>query len=433
MNSNSTFINKLNHIVSRFSNNIFVKSIANGMMMILPITLVGSFAMIINMIPGLPTVVRAACTLGTTVASNLIAIWIVVALSYAMSQTRQTDAIPAVILSLACYFVLTPIATFNPNSDKPISAFDLSYLGSKGIFVSMFIALLVTYLFGKMVEKRITFRMPASVPPSIAKQFEAMIPAAALFAVAVVISSLFQATKYGNIHDFIYTTLQAPLQTLGGSIWTVLLIMFLSELLWWFGIHGSMVTASIIAVLFTPAAYENMEAVTNGGAATHIINSFFLDTYKGPRALALAVLLLWFCRSERLKSVGKVAIVPSLFGITEPMKFGIPQIMNLTLFIPLTLSAALSIGIAYIASIIGFLPPVSIAVAKNLPPVFTGFLSNGWQGAVVQVIQFFAVVALYYPFLKHLDAMDIAEEAELAKEEGNFIETITDKSQSVKH
>lgn len=121
--------------------------------------------------------------------------------------------------------------------------------------------------------------------------------------------------------------------------------------------------------------------------------------------------MLFLSRSEKFKSIGKVSIIPSIFGITEPMKFGIPQILNPLLFIPLTLAAPLCIAIAYVATLIGFLPVVSLAVPKNLPTFLTGFMAGGWQGFVIQVIQFFAVVLLYLPFMKKLDSTEVITEA----------------------
>ncbi|MBO0468575.1 PTS sugar transporter subunit IIC [Enterococcus plantarum] len=406
----SSFINGLNVFVNKFSNNTFVKSIANGMMMTLPITIVGSLTTIIGMIPGLPEIVLKACSLGTSISSNLITIYVIIGISCAMAREKKGDTIASIILSLATFFVLTPITAFDIGKEKPVLAFELTYLGSKGIFVGMIVALVVTWIFAKMVEKRITFRMPDSVPTAIAKTFEAIVPAAIIFIVAIVISTAFAETKFGNIHDFIYTNLQTPLEALGGSVWSALFIMFLSELLWFFGIHGSMVVSSVIAVLFTTQAYANMEAVAAGEAATNIINSFFLDAFKGPRALALAVILVWMSRSEKFKSIGKISLVPSIFGITEPMKFGIPMIMNAVIFIPLTLSAAVCVGIAYLATIIGFLPVISVNVPKNLPTFLSGFMAAGWQGLVVQLIQFVVVLLLYLPFMKKLDSQGIAEE-----------------------
>lgn len=418
INQQHKFIAVLNNFVNKFSNNIFVKSIANGMMMTLPITVVGSITTIISIIPHLPEIIVKACTLGTAISSNLITVYVIIGLSCAMAKELKKDQIPAIILSLACFFILTPISSFPLGDDKVTTAFEMVYLGSKGMFVGMLVALLVTWIYGLMIEKRITLRMPDSVPTAIAKTFESIVPAAIIFIVSIAISTFFSLTKFGNVHDFIYTNLQTPLESLGSSIWSALLLMFISELLWFFGIHGSLVTSSIIAILFTTTAYANMEIVAAGGVATNIVNSFFLDAFKGPRSLALACILVWICRSDRFKAIGKISIFPSVFGISEPMKFGLPMIMNLTLFIPLTVSAPICIGIAYLGTIVGFLPVVSVNVPRILPPFLSGFMAAGWQGITIQLIQFIAVIALYLPFIKKLDKQVREEETETLTRQG---------------
>lgn len=407
-----SFGEKLNKIIIKFSNNIIVKTVANGMMLILPVTIIGSLLMVVQMIPHLPDIVNRACLLGITVTSNFIAVYILLGMSYVLAKELKSDIPTAMILSVATFLILTPITPFDIGGEKPVQAIELNYLGSKGIFVAMITAVLSTWIFSKLAEKKLSFKMPDSVPPFISRTFEAIIPAAILFVGAIVVSSLFSITKYGNIHDFIYSLLQTPLEKLGGSIWSALFIMFLSELLWWFGIHGSNVTSSILAVLYAAPAYANMEAVAAGEVPQNILNQFFLDVYKGPRALALAVILIFICKSSKFKSIGKISVIPSVFGITEPMKFGIPQILNPVLFIPLTLAAPMCIGIAYVATIIGFLPITSIGIPRNMPTFVTGFLANGWQGLLVQVVQFVAVLALYYPFMKKLDTDEVAIEKE---------------------
>lgn len=72
---------------------------------------------------------------------------------------------------------------------------------------------------------------------------------------------------------------------MGSNVWAACLLVFLAELLWFFGIHGSAVTASLLTALFATQAYENVELVTAGLPATHIVNSFFIDCFKGPRSL----------------------------------------------------------------------------------------------------------------------------------------------------
>jgi PTS system cellobiose-specific IIC component len=406
MNFKEDVLPKLTQGVVKFSENKYVRVICYGMMAIMPISLVGSLAMIIAGLPFIPAPMREVCTLGAQIASNLITVYAVIALAAVMAKECKQDTITSVIMAIACFFILTPIRSF-----EKIQAIEVSYLGSKGMFVGIIVALLSIRLYAFLMDKRIFIRMPEAVPRGIAKSFEAIVPAFILLISALILNTLFQLTPFGNMHDVVYTFLQRPLQNLGSSIWSAALLMLLSELLWFFGIHGSLVTSSILNALFATQAYANLEAVAAGAKPEFVLNMFFMESFKGPRALALATLLVIYCRSQRLKAVGRVALFPSIFGITEPMKFGIPMVLNPWLLVPMTFSAVISILIAWVATLIGFLPIISLNVSRQIPPVIQGFMVAGWRGAAIQILQYVVIVLLYIPFLRQVDRIDIAAES----------------------
>lgn len=398
----SGFVNKLNSGVTAFANNRYIRVISRGMMGTLAITMVGSIFTILTAFTFLPASVRALCNLAIAVTSNMITLYVILSLSIVMAKECKKDAIATSILALACFLMLTPIARFEVGEAK-VSAIETSYLGSKGMFVGMIVAILAARLYAFFVDKRFTIRLPDSVPDMVSRSFEAIVPAFLVFLLAFFIQIGFSYTSYGNIHDFIYKNLQMPLQGLGESVLSAVLLLLLSEFLWFFGIHGSNVTSSIMTALFTSQAYANMEAVVANTQPQFVLNSFFLSTFKGPRHFALACMLLFLCKSDRFKAVGKIAIFPGFFGISEPMKFGIPMVMNPWILVPMSLAPVISMLIAYFATIIGFMRIVSVNIPWTVPPIISGFMSTGWQGAVVQVIQFAAVIVLYLPFIKKLD------------------------------
>jgi PTS system cellobiose-specific IIC component len=57
------------------------------------------------------------------------------------------------------------------------------------------------------------------------------------------------------------------------------------------------------------------------------------------------------------------------------------------------------------------MPRVAANVIQIVPPILSGFMAAGWQGAVVQVIQFIAIVFLYLPFIKRLDKLELKKES----------------------
>ena len=427
MTKNKTFGQNLNKYVKSFSDNLIVKTVAAGMARLLPVTMVGSFCVLLISIPWDPytnflatTGIGKFLTLGSTMTNDIISIYVVIALAMEMARILKKSQINAVMISVISFFVVTPM-TAAMVGERTVNVFTTTYLGSRGMFVAMIVAMLATWLFSLLTEKGPKIKMHASVPPAISGSFESLLPVIFVALIFIGINATFSATSAKDVHTFVYRILQAPLEGLGSSVWTMCLISLLGEFFWFFGIHGSNVTSAVTNTLWMPAAIENQSALAAGMAMPFILNTYFLNVYKGPRHFVLAAMLLWIARSKQLKAVGKVAIAPGVFGISEPMKFGIQMVLNPLILVPMSLAPVISILIAYSATAIGFLAPVGINVPWALPPILSGFIAGGWQGSVIQIIQMIAIFLLYIPFFKALDKQKINEEA---KQDNEIIETV---------
>lgn len=416
---------KLNKGVVKFSNNVVVKTIANGMARILPVTIVGS---IVTLLLSLPingysemlasTGLNKVLALGSTMTNDIITVYLVVCLSFEMAKIYKKSQINAVCVALMSFFIVTPLTTFALADGTSATALTLTFLGSKGMFIGMITALISTRLYVLFMDHGIKIKMHPSVPRAITSSFESLFAVVAVGIIFLLIHAGFGMTTYGNAHSFVYAMLQKPLEGASDSLATMLIICLISEGFWWFGIHGSNVTSAITNTLYMPLAVANAQALAGGLAMEYVLNSYFLNIYKGPRHLALACMLLFFARSKQLKAIGKVAIVPGVFGISEPMKFGIPMVFNPMLLIPMALAPVMCISIAYFATVIGFLPIVGINLPWSMPPVIGGFLAGGWQGAFIQIVQFAACILLYLPFFKAMDRQKCKDEA-LSEEQNN--------------
>ena len=418
-----SFTNKVQSSMGKFASNKLLSAISNGMIRLLPVTMVGSVCAILGNLgfPGYQDYVNkiglgSIFSMGVQMTTNLISIYVLVSLAYEFSKKLNGSKINSILLSVMSFFLLTPINNFKIKGND-IVGLDLSYLGSKGMFVAMIVSLSVTWLYCLLERKHITIKMPDSVPPAVSNSFTALVPAWIIAGIILVVNGILRATPFGDIHNLVYTIVQTPLEHLGGSIWALLFILFFSEFLWFFGIHGSMATSAIIYTLYQPLELQNLAAYTAGQALPNILTKTFIDVMKGPRHFALAILLLFLCRSHHMKSVGKVAIVPAFFGISEPMKFGIPMVLNPILFIPMTLSPVISVGLAYIATSLNLIPRMTgITFPWNIP-VISGLVVGDWRTAILQVLQLLIAMALYYPFIKILDRQSLEQEAAQAEKE----------------
>ena len=401
---------------TKFAGNRTIHIIANGFSRLLPITMIGTIVSLITIVDGYTNLLKNAnllsyVKLGDTMTNGIISVYLVAAMSYEMAKTLKKSPIGAILISEVCFFVLTPMTAFKVD-DSTVMAFTTNYLGAKGMFVGMITALLATRLFALFMDKGIKIKMPAEVPSAISESMESIFAFAGVALIFVIINVLFALTSFGSAHGFIYSILQKPLEGASDSIWTMLIIACLGELLWFFGIHGSNATSAITNTLYLPLSIANAQALTAGTSMPYILNSYFLIMWKCPtRHFILAALLLWACKSKQLKAIGKVSVIPGFFGISEPMKYGIPMVFNPILLIPMVVTPMISLVIAYGATVIGFLPRIGLNIPWYMPFPFNGIMAGGWAGLVVELIQCAVVIAIYFPFVKLLDKQKCAEEA----------------------
>ena len=141
------------------------------------------------------------------------------------------------------------------------------------------------------------------------------------------------------------------------------------------------------------------------------INDVFVKSGGCGLTLGLLFAGIFTARSQQLKSLMKMAFVPGLFNINEPIIFGLPIVFNPYLLVPFVIVPLIAMFITYFAITTGFMAPFSaVQVPWTTPPVIAGFLLNGWQGAVVQIVNLAIATVIYFPFLKAQDNAFLKEE-----------------------
>lgn len=411
--------NTLQKAMGTIQSSKYVQAISGGMMLLLPVMMVGSFASVLGSINiesyqifiksiGLKT----AFSLCASATMSVISLYVVCAISYKLAELNKKDGILAATLALMAFMLLTPISSF-----EKVKAIEMSFLGARGMIVAMLTALLATRLYVYLIDLKLTIKLPDSVPDFVSKSFSSLIPAFIIgfvFAMANVGLSL---TSFNNAHDLIYQIVQGPLQGLGASLTAALLIVFLAEFLWFFGIHGTMATSTILFTLFYPFDVENLNAFQAGQALPFIVTMTFINAQKGPRYLAMSFLLVK-CKSEQMRTLGKVGFIPGCFGISEPYKFGLPMVLNPILFIPLVTAGTVNVALSYFATVLEIIPRVNgmPLPAAGTPEIIKGFMIGGWQMAIWHVVLLFVAMAVYYPFIRYMDRQKLESEQEHARE-----------------
>lgn len=383
----------------------------------LPVMLVGSFAGVFSNL-GIDayqaflkaTGIKIALGTVSNMTMNVLSIYVVAALSYRLAKSYKADCFMAVSLSLMAFFILTPISAV-----EKAKMINMNYIGSRGMIIAMITALTATRLYVWIVGKNITITMPDGVPEFVSSSFASLVPGFVIAIVYVSVGSLVAKLGFGNIHDMVYKLLQIPLQGLGTSVVAALVIVFLSECLWFFGIHGTAVTSTILFALFYQFDVSNLQAFQSGSPLPYIVTMTFINAQKGPRYLALSFLLLR-CKSVQMKGMGKIGFLPGCFGISEPYKFGLPMVLNPLMLIPLGFAGPINVGLTYLATVSGLIPRVNgmALPLAGTPEIFKGFMIGGWRMAIWHIVLLFVTMAVYYPFVRMMDKQRCAEEAQAA-------------------
>jgi PTS system cellobiose-specific IIC component len=122
-------------------------------------------------------------------------------------------------------------------------------------------------------------------------------------------------------------------------------------------------------------------------------------------------MLLFLAKSKRLRTIGKLAIIPAIFGINEPLIFGIPILLNPLLFIPYIINPIWNVVSSYTAIAIGIVPRLTgVEIAWSTPQFISGFLAVGPAGTLLQMFNVSVNALIWFPFFKIVDRQALASE-----------------------
>lgn len=427
---------KLMPIAVSISRNKYLISIRDGFLISMPLLVVGSLFMLISNFPIQPWIdlLQNTQIAGTSISSyfsnitnatfSIMAIFIVVGIGYNYAKQEKINMIFGSAIALLSWFILMPFTTaYTPEGAKEavyIASIPLDWVGSKGIFIGIICSFVSVKIYKWAHDKGWVIKMPEGVPPTVEQSFASLIPIAVVVVVFFFIRVIFSWTPWGDAFNFIYKILQLPLQKIGDSLGAMLVVYLFAHILWFFGIHGTNITGSVFNPILYALSAENLAALQAGKPLPHIINIQFQDlfaTYGGAGStLSLLIAMFFFCKSKRIKELGKLAIIPGIFEINEPIIFGLPIVLNPVIAIPFICVPLVNIIITYIAMAIKLVPICNgVIMPWTTPPIISGFLSSGWQGALLQIFLIALGVVIYYPFIKTIDKQYIQEEAEAEK------------------
>lgn len=360
---------------------------------------------------------------------SLMAIFAVMGIGYSYAGKIKTSKIFGAAIALMSWFILmpfrvtgnVPVAGAKKGLDVVVTGISMDWVGAKGILVGILCAFISVAIYAWAERRGWVIKMPNGVPPMVVESFAALIPAfiAMAFFWTINLGLGFAGT---NAFELIYTWLQIPILKLGDTLGAMSIAYIFVHLFWFLGVNGGSVVGAVFNPILDTLSLENVQVLKTGVGQAHIINHQFQDlfaTFGGAGStLSLLIAMLLFCKSKRVTELGKLALIPGIFGINEPIIFGLPIVLNPTLLIPFVVVPTVNILIAYAAMAAKLVPITSgVNIPWTTPVIISGFLSTNWAGAVLQLVLLILGVFIYMPFIKVMDKQYLNDErqAELEK------------------
>jgi lactose/cellobiose-specific phosphotransferase system IIC component len=340
-----------------------------------------------------PTVVYIA----TMQTLSLIA---VISISHSVASLErlvQNGAIPhifPVLSAFVCY-----VALLKPD-DLAQVVISTEAASASNMFVAMVVAIVSVKLlvFFYAIYDRIApdRRYSFNGNAAISSTFRISVPIFATVAVFAGVHILIHST---NLNEHISQVLMGVFHSLfsRGDLLSVALIVFVTQAMWFFGIHGG-------NVFMEAYSYTQEHAAAMGFPASPFSKEFFdIFVYFGGAGstLALVAVLIFFGDRHSQRKLARNALIPSILNINEPLLYGLPIVLNPVYCIPFLLAPILSATLSYAALALGFVPfPEVGSISWTTPVFFSGYLSTGGVAAVgLQALCFAVAFIVYVPFV----------------------------------
>lgn len=420
MNKLIEFIEKGKPFFEKISRNPYLRAIRDGFIAAMPVILFSSIFLLVAFVPnifgftwsdevvaaimkpyGYTMGIVAVLVAGTTAKS------LTDAFNRQLPKTNQINFISTMIASISGFLLLA--------SDGIEGGFANGYMGTKGLLTAFLAAFITVNIYKVCVKNNVTIRMPDEVPPNVSQAFKDVIPYALSIFVLYGIDLATRQLVGTNVAEAILKLFE-PLFTAADGYVGITIIFGAYALFWFVGIHGPSIVEPAIAAITYANIETNFQLLQAGQHADKILTSgtqMFIVTMGGTGAtLVVPFMFMWLTKSKRNKAIGRASVVPTFFGVNEPILFGAPLVLNPVFFVPFILAPIANVWIfkffvdtlkmnSFSVNLPWTTPgPLGIVMGTNFAPL----------AFVLAVLLVVVDVLIYYPFLKVYDEQILAEE-----------------------
>ncbi|WP_195227782.1 lactose-specific PTS transporter subunit EIIC [Streptococcus parasanguinis] len=421
MNKLIELIEKGKPFFEKISRNKYLRAIRDGFIAGMPVILFSSIFILIAYVPNawgfhwskdIETFLMTPYSYSMGILAFFVGGTTAKALTDSMNRdlpaTNQINFISTMLASMVGFLLMAA----EPAKD---GGFLTAFMGTKGLLTAFIAAFVTVNVYKVCVKNNVTIRMPDEVPPNISQVFKDLIP----FTLSVVLLYALELVVKASLHVTVAEsigTLLAPLFSAADGYVGITIIFGAFAFFWFIGIHGPSIVEPAIAAITYANAEVNLNLIQQGMHADKILTSgtqMFIVTMGGTGAtLVVPFMFMWLTKSKRNRAIGRASVVPTFFGVNEPILFGAPLVLNPIFFIPFIFAPIANVWIfkffidtlgmnSFTANLPWTTPgPLGIVLGTNFQ-----FLSFALAALLIVVD-----IAIYYPFLKVYDEQILEEE-----------------------
>ncbi|HFN9319975.1 TPA: lactose-specific PTS transporter subunit EIIC [Streptococcus pneumoniae] len=415
------FIEKGKPFFEKLSRNLYLRAIKDGFISSMPAVLFSSIFILIAAVPNIfgfkwsdeqlafilkpynySMGILALLVAGTTAKSLTDSVN-----TRSMEKTNQINYMSTFLAAVIGLLILA--------ADPIEGGFANGLLGTRGLLTAFLAAFITVNIYKVCIKNNVTIRLPEEVPPNIAQVFKDVIPFAlsvlSIYGLDLIVRNIFGTNVAESVGKIL-----APLFSATDGYIGLAIVFGAYAFFWFVGIHGPSVVEPLIVAISYANIEANVQLVQAGMHADKILNPVtqtFVVTMGGTGAtLVVPFMFMWLCKSKRNRIVGRASVVPTFFGVNEPILFGAPIVLNPIFFIPFVTAPIINVWIMkffvdvlQMNSFSIILPwttpaPIGIVMGTALAPL----------SFVLAITLIIIDTLIYYPFVKVYDHQILEEE-----------------------
>lgn len=421
MNKLIGFIEKGKPFFEKLSRNIYLRAIRDGFISAMPIILFSSIFLLIAYVPNIfdfkwNKETEALIMKPYHYSMGIVGLFVAGTTAKALTdsynrkleRTNQINFISTMLASMSGFLFLA-------SNTLEAGGFANAFMGTKGLLTAFLSAFITVMIYNICIKNNITIKMPKEVPPNISQVFKDLIPFSLVILTLYGLDILSRSVNKTNVAESILKVFE-PLFTAADGYVGITIIFGAFAFFWFVGIHGPSIVEPAIAAITYANIETNFKLLHAGEHADKILTpgtQMFIVTMGGTGAtLVVPFIFMWLSKSKRNKAIGRASVVPTFFGVNEPILFGAPIVLNPIFFIPFIMAPIINVWIfKFFVDVIGmnsfsvFLPwttPGPLGIVMG-----TGF---GVWSFVLAMTLIIVDTFIYYPFFKVYDNQILDDE-----------------------